>query len=88
MDWLRIIFDRFFGFLATLIPGSAILLLFVLHKESAFHAFWATNSLGYQTKIAILLLITFSVGFTVQHSIGTLSGAISGAIRGALRTDE
>lgn len=88
MDWLRIIFDRFFGFLATIIPGCAILLLFVLHKDSAFHGFWAADALGYQTKIAILLLVTFSAGFTVQYSIGALAAGVAGAIRGALQTDK
>jgi hypothetical protein len=82
MDWLRISIERFFAFLATVIPGGSVLLLFVLHKQPALETLWKTESLNYETKIAVTVLCTFTAGFAIQDALTRLSGGVGGFIRG------
>jgi hypothetical protein len=88
VDWLKVSIERFFAFLATLIPGSAVLLLFVLHRQQTLENFWKTEALSYETKIAIVILCTFAAGFAVQDALSRLGGAIGGAIGGFLGTSK
>lgn len=84
MDWLKLSIERLFAFLATLIPGSAILLLFVLHRQPALETLWKTVTLSYETKVAITLLCIFAVGLAVQNALSRLGGGVGGFIRGYL----
>lgn len=88
MDLLKVALERFFVFLAALIPGSAVLLVFILNKQSSLIRLWNTAALGYETKIAIVLLCTFSAGFVIQHVITRIGAGIGGFIRGFGQWDE
>src|SRR5438067_2392145 len=88
MNWLKISLERFFAFIATMIPGSAILVLFILHHQPALQALWKTSALGYQTKVAVVLLCVLTAGFTIQNALASLGGAIGGGIRGYFAGDE
>lgn len=88
MDLLKIALERFFIFLAALIPGSAVLLIFLLNGQSSLITLWNTALLGYETKMAIVLLATFSAGFVIQHAVTRIGAAVGGFIRGFSQWDE
>jgi hypothetical protein len=75
-------------FLAALIPGSAVLLVFILNKQSSLLELWNTTALGYETKLTLVLLCTFSAGFVIQHAITRIGASVGGFIRGFGQWDE
>lgn len=51
MDLLKVALERFFVFLAVLIPGSAVLLVFIVSKQSSLIKLWDSAALGYEIKL-------------------------------------
>lgn len=82
MDLAKILLDKFFGFIAALIPGFFVLLVVVLHNGTLWKEFWELNYLVYETKIAILFFAAFIAGCTVSSFLGALIGGVVGGITG------
>ncbi len=84
MDWMKYPLDKLLYFIAAIIPGFTALSLFVLHRPAAFDWFFTLQSLGYNTKLAIVLLVAFVVGYTITTVLNIFFGGLGGAIGGAL----
>lgn len=82
MDFAKVLLDKFFGFIAALIPGFFVLLVLVLHKGNLWKQFWEINYLGYQTKVAILFFAAFVAGCTISSFTGAVIGGVIGGITG------
>jgi len=81
MDWLKLVLDRFFGLIAGLIPGSAVLIVIGTH-----HPAWAgyvrdISYLGYRTKVALVVIAALFSGWTVLAIYNSLVGGIQGIFR-------
>jgi len=64
MEWLKISVERLFSFLASLIPGAAVLVLFILHYPELAARVWQVDYVGYETKVVLSVLCTFLPGWT------------------------
>jgi len=82
MEWLKISLERLLGFLAALIPGAAVLLLFILHYPELAARVWQLDYLGYQTKVVLSVFCMFLAGWTISTAFNSLLHAIGGAIGG------
>jgi hypothetical protein len=79
MEINKIPFEKLFGFVAGIIPGSAALYVYYIANPVAFHPFLATNVFGYSTKVSIALGLSFVIG----NSLTTFANAFGGAVGGA-----
>ena len=84
MEWIKTILDRLSWFLASLIPGSVLFLLVLLHKPVLIDLVWETQLLTYSTKLFITVLFIFASGHTVNFGLTTVLRAIGGAVGGYL----
>lgn len=84
MDWLKFVFQRLFGLLSSLVPGSVALLLVVLHRPDIVNYIWLAQTLSYETKLIILFGVVFSAGFSFTYLFHSLIAGISGGIGGVL----
>jgi hypothetical protein len=78
MDLSKVPLLKHFGVIAGIIPGSTALFVYYLANPDPFHHLFAPNSIGYSTKVTLLLGIAFVVG----NSLSTLASAFAGAIGG------
>ncbi len=76
MDLAKVLLDKFFGFIAAIIPGCFVVLVVVLHHRELWQQLWDTNYLGYQTKVAILVFAAFVAGITVTSFVGAVLGVV------------
>lgn len=79
MDWSKYPLDKLIYFVAEIIPGFVALLIFQLAAPGSFHWFFVAAFLGYNTKIILILLVSFVVGHTMTSLVGALLGAVGGA---------
>jgi hypothetical protein len=86
MEWIKSV-ERFLRFLTSLIPGSAIFIVFLIHSPRTIEKVWAAPSLGYQSKVALILAAMFAAGWTLTAFLNAIGGAIGGAF-GANSKDE
>lgn len=80
MEWAKVSLEKLFSFVTALIPGSAVLLLFHLHQPDLLSTVWNAETIGYQTRVAILLFCTFAAGWTVSYTLSFLLGSFGGAL--------
>jgi hypothetical protein len=80
MEWAKVSLEKLFSFLTALIPGSAVLLLFHLHQPDLLWAVWNAKTVGYQTKIAILLFCAFATGWTLSYTLSVVLCGIGGVL--------
>jgi hypothetical protein len=80
MDLAKILLDKFFGFVAALIPGFFLLLVVVLHHGDLWRQLWDLNYLGYETKVAIVVFAAFIAGVTVSSFAGAAIGGFIGGL--------
>jgi hypothetical protein len=85
MDLTKYPLEKFFYFLAGVIPGFVALLIYRLAVPGAFAWFFALGFLGYRTKLSLILLAAFVIGNTLTTFLSALLGAIGGAYGGAIR---
>jgi hypothetical protein len=83
-DLLKAALEKFAGFVAPVIPGATVLILFGIH-----HPEWAITIrdityLGYQTKLSLILVSALVSGWTVVTAYGALFGFVHGALSPAL----
>jgi hypothetical protein len=79
MDWTKYPLEKLFSFAAGIIPCSVVLLIF-----GRLQWFFALGFLGYRTKVSLVVLVAFVIGFTATTFLNAILGAVGGAI-GAVR---
>jgi hypothetical protein len=82
MDWLKTTLDRLSGFLASLIPGSVLFLLFTIHQPDLIRTVWETPLLTYNTKVILSIFFSLLIGHTVNFALSSLLGGLGGALGG------
>jgi hypothetical protein len=65
MDFSKYPLEKFFYFIAGVIPGFVALLIFQLAAPGSFGWFFSLGFLGYRTKLSLILLAAFVVGNTL-----------------------
>lgn len=65
MDLSKYPLEKVFYFVAGIIPGLVALLIFQAATPSTFEWFASLGFLGYKTKIALVLLVAFTIGNTL-----------------------
>ena len=76
MDWSRYPLEKLFSFVAALIPGFTALLISGRTADELLYL----SSLGYRSRVTVILVIAFVVGFTLTTCLSALLGAIGGVI--------
>ena len=59
-----------------------------MHSPEPLRNFWAVTSLGYQTKVFIIILCSFVAGWTISSAFGGFNGAIGGVCGALLKAKE
>jgi len=76
MDWTKYPLEKLFSLVAGIIPGFVVLLIF----PGWLPWFFALGFLGYRTKLSLLALLAFVVGFTVTSFLNAFLGAVGGVV--------
>jgi len=79
MDWSKYPLEKLFFFVAAVIPGFVALSI----SGKVGVLLLLQPSLGYRTRVSILIAVAFLVGFTMTSSLNALLGAVGGAIGAA-----
>jgi hypothetical protein len=79
MEILKYPVEKIFYFVAGIIPGFVALWVFDLAHPGSFGRFLAIESLGYKTKLAIILVIAFVIGNSMTTFVSRLLAALGGA---------
>jgi hypothetical protein len=80
MDPSKYPVEKLIHFVAGIIPGFVALLIFEQAAPGRFHWFVNLEFLGYRTKLGLILLAAFVVGYSMTNFLMMLAGAIGGAI--------
>jgi hypothetical protein len=75
MDWTKYPLEKLFSFVAGIIPGAVVLLIF-----GGLQRFFALGFLGYRTKVSLIILAAFVIGFTATTFLNAILGGVGGAI--------
>ncbi|HUN63935.1 MAG TPA: hypothetical protein VMU53_18190 [Candidatus Sulfotelmatobacter sp.] len=80
MDLSKYPLDKLIYFIAAILPGAVALFIFQLALPGSFG--WAFNLgfLGYKTRVVLVVLICFVVGYTITTALSRLLGAVGGAV--------
>jgi hypothetical protein len=65
MDLIKVTIDKFFGFLAAVIPGVTVLIVFSINHPRVATTIRDINYLGYKTKLSLILAAAVIAGWTV-----------------------
>jgi hypothetical protein len=79
MDWSKYPLEKLFSLVAAIIPGFTALLI----SRNTVYRLLSLESLGYRTKLTVLIVISFVVGFTMTTFLQAVLGAIGGALGAA-----
>jgi hypothetical protein len=80
VDLLKYPIEKLFHFIASIVPGFVALLIFEFSSPGSFDWFLDNDSLGYTTKVTLILVVAFVVGYSLSTFLNGLIGAIYGAI--------
>jgi hypothetical protein len=83
MEWSKYPLEKLLYFVAGIIPGFLALMIAQLHNPGLFDWFFAVGFLGYRTKLSLILLASFAIGYSMTTFLRALLGGIGGAV-GAL----
>jgi hypothetical protein len=86
MDLSKYPLEKFFFFVAGIIPGFVALLIFQLAAPGSFAWFFSLGFLGYKTKLGVILLAAFVIGNSLTTFLNSLLGAMGGALGGMMVT--
>lgn len=80
MNFGNVPLEKVWSFLAV-IPGAAVMLIFRFSHPEAFSWFYSSAAtLGYRTRITLLLMVALIIGHTLTSAINFCAGAIGGVI--------
>ena len=74
--------EKLIYFLATLLPGFTALLIYDLAHPGCFNWFFNISFPGYRGKLALVVFVSFVVGYTITVIMSSLLGGIGGVIGG------
>jgi hypothetical protein len=77
MDFTKLPLEKLLYFVAGVIPGFVVLLIFQAAHPYAFGWFVNLAFLGYKTKISLILLVAFVAGNTLTASLSSTVYAAS-----------
>ena len=80
MDLSKYPLERLFFFVAAVIPGFVVLLIYQLAVPGSFGWFFAMGFLGYKTKLTVILVTAFIIGNCMTSFVSSLAGAAGGAV--------
>jgi hypothetical protein len=86
MDWFKYPLEKFIYFVASVIPGFTVLLIIQLSAPGVFEGFFWIGFLGYKTKLSIIVLVAFIIGYSATTLLRALIGGVFGALEGAFPT--
>jgi hypothetical protein len=75
MDWTKYPLEKLFSFVAGIIPGAVVILVFGRPQW-----FFALGFLGYRTKVFLIVLVAFVIGFTATTFLNAILSGVGGAI--------
>ena len=75
MDWSKYPIEKLVYFVAGIIPGFVVLMVFEVARPGSFNWFFQISSLGYKTKLILALLTCFILGYTLTIFVKALIGA-------------
>jgi hypothetical protein len=78
MDLSKYPLEKLLYFVAGVIPGFVALLTFQLAAPGSFGWFFTLGFLGYRTKLSLIVLACFVVGYSMTTILKGLLGAIGG----------
>src|SRR5438128_12681635 len=82
MDLSKYPLDKLASFIAAIIPGFAALLIFNLAAPGSFMWFFGLGSLGYNTKLTLILIAAFVIGISLTTLLNGLLGGAGGVLGG------
>lgn len=84
MDLSKYPLEKLIYYLAAIIPGFVALLIFQTAAPGSFGWFFALGFLGYKTKLALVLLASFVIGYTLTTFLGAVLLFVGGAYGGII----
>jgi len=78
MDWTKYPLEKLFIFIAGVCPGIAAFVVLELSRPGTFNRFFTLPFLGYRTKLTILIIAAFVIGYTMTTFFRGILGAIGG----------
>jgi hypothetical protein len=84
MDFTKFPFEKLLYFIAGIIPGFVVLLIFHRTHPGLFGWFLVLGFLGYKTKLSLVLFVAFVVGYSLTTFLNRFLGAFAGAIGGVV----
>ena len=72
---LKISLKKAFSFLATIVPGSVLFYLFEIGHPGTIGWFLSISSLGYKSRIFLLLLALFLLGYSFVKFLAAVCGS-------------
>lgn len=84
MDFTKFPLEKLLYFIAGIIPGFIVLLIFQRVHPSAFDWFFVSGFLGYKTKLSLILLVAFVVGYSLTTFLNRFLAGIGGAVGGVI----
>jgi hypothetical protein len=79
MEWAKYPLEKLVYFVAGIIPGFVTLAIWQLAAPSCYDWFFARGFLGYRTKLSLIILTSFVVGYGLATFLRASLGAIGGA---------
>lgn len=80
MDLSKYPLEKLLHIVASVIPGFVVLVIYHAAVPNSFTGFWSMGSVGYRTRLSIVLLLALVVGSTVNAIVNSLLGGIGGAV--------
>jgi len=82
MDLSKYPLEKLLHVVGGVIPGFVALLIYRTAVPGSFSWFSALGSLGYRTKLGIVLLVALLIGSTINAFVSSFLGGIGGAVGG------
>lgn len=83
MDFSKYPLEKLLYYVAAVIPGLAALLIYELASPGSFTWFFSFEFLGYKTKLGLILVVAFLIGYSMTAFLAASLGALGGVV-GAL----
>lgn len=80
MDLSKYPIHKLFHLIAGIIPGFTALFIFELAKPGAFEWFFSLGSIGYRTRLSLILIASFIVGYTLTKFFSAFLGGLGGVL--------
>jgi hypothetical protein len=72
MNWEKISFSKRFGLICCIVPGLTVCFVIGAASPRLLHSFENAGFFGYNSKLALLVVVAFSVGFPIQAFLQSL----------------